>query len=175
MTLSSHRQASPGNADLVITCVLGVIFAGGFLLALQWGFRASLVPSLACGLGVVLSLAHLAVLLVRRTKADGGDPVPHEQAHEEAEADLPQDAEYVFATAGAAAWRSNLAWLAGFFVVLYIAGLIPAAVLFTAAYLKKGAGASWPLALGYAVVLGLLLWLVFVLLLAIPMPEGLFS
>ncbi|MGP4014909.1 tripartite tricarboxylate transporter TctB family protein [Saccharopolyspora sp. 5N708] len=166
---SLSKSDGARRPDLWITGVLLVVFVVALLLARQWGFRASLVPTLVSGLGVVLSALNLVLLVARRGTVQAPEPDP------EPEPDRQHEADYVFATAGAAAWRGSLGWLAAFFVGLFVFGLIPTAVVFALAYLKAGARVSWLPALGYAAGLGLALWLVFVELLAIPIPEGLFS
>jgi hypothetical protein len=182
MTVSPRRQDPAASAargrrlspdpDTCISGVLLLVFLAGFLLARQWGFRATLVPSLVCGLGVGLTVLHLVFLQVGRKRATTAT-VP-ETTPEETQQISP-DAEVVFATAGAAAWRANLGWLACFFVLLYLIGLVPTVVLFTLSYLKVSAAASWRFAACYAVGLGLVLWLLLVQVLAIPIPEGLFA
>jgi Tripartite tricarboxylate transporter TctB family len=182
MTVSARRQGQAASVDrgrrlsldpdTSISGVLLLVFLAGFLLARQWGFRATLVPSLVCGLGMGLTVLHLVFLQVRRKRA--ATATAPETTPEETQQISP-DAEEVFTTAGAAAWRANLGWLACFFVLLYLIGLVPTVVLFTLAYLKVSAAASWRFAVCYAVGLGLVLWFLLVQVLAIPIPEGLFA
>jgi hypothetical protein len=186
MTVSPRRQDPAASAargrrlsldpDTCISGVLLLVFLAGFLLARQWGFRATLVPSLVCGLGVGLTALHLVFLQVRRKRATPATaPATVPETTPEETQQISPDAEEVFATAGAAAWRANLGWLACFFVLLYLIGLVPTVVLFTLAYLKVSAAASWRFAVCYAVGLGLVLWFLLVQVLAIPIPEGLFA
>jgi Tripartite tricarboxylate transporter TctB family len=162
------REGARRTPDLVFTVVLLVVFAGALLLARQWGFRASLVPTLVAGVGAGLSALHLVLVLMGRTNVPA--PVP---AAADGEAD--HDPAHVFATAGAASWRSSLLWVAGFFAAVYVVGLVIATVVFTAAYLRLSVRAGWRFSAIYAAAMGLLLWLVFVELLAIQIPEGLFA
>ena len=53
------------------------------------------------------------------------------------------DPAQVFAAAGAASWRSCLAWVAGFFAAVYVVGLVATTVVFTAAYLRLSVKAGW--------------------------------
>jgi hypothetical protein len=154
--------------DLVFTIVLLVVFAGALLLARQWGFRASLVPTLVASVGVGLSALHLVLVLTGRTRAPALTPAA-------ADGEADNDATHVFATAGASSWRSCLLWVAGFFAAVYVVGLVVTTVVFTAAYLRLSVRAGWRFCALYAAALGLLLWLVFVELLAIQIPEGVFA
>jgi hypothetical protein len=154
--------------DLVFTIVLLVVFAAALLLARQWGFRASLVPTLVASVGVGLSVLHLVLVLMGPTHVPA--PVPAA-----ADGEVDHDPAHVFATAGAANWRSHLLWVAGFFAAVYVVGLVVTTVVFTAAYLRLSVRAGWRFCAIYAAAMGLLLWLVFVELLAIQLPEGLFA
>jgi hypothetical protein len=162
-------EAARRTPDLAFTIVLLVVFAGALLLARQWGFRASLVPTLVSAVGVGLSAVHLVLVLTGRTPA----PVPGPAAAGAEAAD--HDPGHVFATAGAASWRSCLLWVAGFFAAVYVVGLVVTTVAFTAAYLRLSVRAGWRFCAVYAAALGLVLWLVFVELLAIQLPEGVFG
>jgi hypothetical protein len=169
MTMSPTRpDRAQRTADLAFTVFLLVVFTGALVLARQWGFRASLVPTLVSGAGIGLSVAHLLLVLTGRSAA-APQPVMAEPEVEE------HDAAHVFATAGARQWRSCLGWVAGFFVSVSVLGLIAPTVAFTAAYLRLSVRATWMFSAVYAVALGLVLWLVFGELIAIPLPEGVFG
>jgi hypothetical protein len=155
------------RADLAFTIVLLVIFVGALLLARQWGFRASLVPTLVSSVGIALTAVHLVLVLAGRSRV--AVPAAADPEIEE------HDPAHVFATAGAERWRSSLLWVAGFFVAVSVVGLIATTVAFTAAYLRVSVRAGWLFSAIYAVALGLVLWLVFGELLAIPLPEGVFA
>jgi MFS family permease len=155
------------TADLAFTLALLVVFAGALLLARDWSFRASLVPTLVSAVGIGLGVAHLVLVLTgRSTQATTAAADPESEEHDPA---------HVFATAGAASWRSCLAWAAGFFVAVYVVGLLVATVVFTAAYMRLNVKAGWRASAIYAAALGLVIWLVFGELLAIQVPEGVFG
>jgi hypothetical protein len=156
------------RADLLFTVVLLVVFAGALVLARQWGFRASLVPTLVSSVGIALTAVHLVLVLSGRSRASASPAAADPEIEE-------HDPAHVFATAGAAHWRSSLAWLAAFLVAVPVVGLVATTVAFSAAYLRLGAKAGWRFSAIYAVALGLVLWLVFGELLAIPLPEGVFA
>ena len=157
------------RADLVFTVVLLVVFVGALVLARQWGFRASLVPTLVSSVGIALTVVHLVLVVTGRSRVAAAVPAGGEPEVEE------HDPVHVFATAGAQRWRSSLAWVVGFFVAVSVVGLIPTTVAFTAAYLRVSTPAGWRFSAIYAVTIGLVLWLVFGELLAIPLPEGVFG
>jgi hypothetical protein len=166
-------NAERGNrrADLAFTIVLLVVFVGALVLARQWGFRASLVPTLVSSVGIALTAVHLVLVLAGRSRV-AVTPGTSTAADPEIE---EHDPAHVFAAAGAERWRSSLLWAAGFFVAVSVVGLIATTVAFTAAYLRVSVRAGWLFSAIYAVALGLLLWLVFGELLAIPLPEGVFA
>jgi Tripartite tricarboxylate transporter TctB family len=166
-TAGTAPETTRRTADVVFTVALLVIFVAALLLARQWSFRASLVPTLFSAVGIGLSAVHLVTLYAGRNRAPA--PVAVDPEIEE------HDPAHVFATAGAADWRSCLAWAAGFFAGVYVAGLLVATVVFTAAYMRLNVRAGWRASALYALALGLALWLGLDQLLAIQLPEGLFG
>ena len=153
-------------ADLLLTAALLAIFVVAFATARAWSFETGIFPLMVTGLGAGLAALHLVVLLVRR-------PAPDTQPHGEDGDIESMDVEYVFEHAGAALWLRSLAWIGGFLVVMYLAGVFVAAPVFTVLYLRFSARASWVLSVVYAVVVGILLYLAFVVFLNLPTPEGL--
>ncbi len=169
---SSPPTGSPARrlpvADLLLTVGLLAVFVLAFVTARGWSFNTGVFPLLITGLGIALTLLHLVVVLVRRPPPD---PRPHGE-DEELEA---MDVEYAFEHASRSQWAGTLGWVAGFFVLLYVAGIFIAAPVFTIAYLRVAAKASWLLSVVYAVVVGLVLYASFVLFLDLPTPPGLFE
>lgn len=155
-------------ADLLLTVGLLAVFVVAFVTALGWSFNTGVFPLLLTGLGIALSVLHLVVLLVRR-------PAPDRHPHGEDDEIEAMDVEYAFEHAGRAMWARTLGWVLGFFVLLYVAGIFVAAPVFTIAYLRFSAKASWVLSVVYAVVVGLVLYAAFVVFLDIPTPPGLFG
>ncbi|MDK3255443.1 tripartite tricarboxylate transporter TctB family protein [Blastococcus capsensis] len=155
-------------ADLLLTVGMLAIFVIAFLTALDWSFNTGVFPLLITGLGIALAVLHLVVLLVRR-------PVPDLHPHGEDEEVEAMDVEYAFEHAGRAMWARTLAWVFSFFLLLYVAGIFIAAPVFTIAYLRLSAKASWLLSVVYAVVIGLALYASFVVFLGLPTPPGLFQ
>ncbi len=173
MSTSSTPPTSPPArrvpvADLLLTVGVLAIFVVAFVTALGWSFNTGVFPLLITGLGIGLSLLHLVVLLVRRPARDLH---PHGE-DDEIEA---MDVEYAFEHAGRAMWARTLGWVFGFFLLLYVAGIFIAAPVFTIAYLRLSAKASWLVSVVYAVVVGLMLYASFVVFLDLPTPPGLFE
>lgn len=166
----ARRRPSPeAVADVVITVVLLAVFVAAFLAAGDWSFRAALFPRLVTGAGTVLAALHLVQALLRLRRpavtadADAADP---------GDAD-PDDVEYVFRTAGPRRWASALGWAAGFFVLLYLAGLYVTAPVFSLLYLRFAGKRTWIFSAIYAIVIAVVLYVAFELALGVPTPSGL--
>jgi hypothetical protein len=187
------RRATPEVvADLIITVTFLALSAWAFLEANQWSERAALFPHLVSGVMFVLAALHLVQVLFRMRGAAAGGRAPVASAPDEHDASghLPpghvaephgseddvneDDVEYVFQTAGARRWAAALAWIAGFFALLYVAGLFITAPVFSLLYLRFAGRRTWLLSGIYAVVAGLVLYLAFEVALSIPTPPGLF-
>lgn len=152
-------------ADLVITGGLLVVFVVAFVTARSWPYGAAIFPEMVTAVGAVLAALHLVLLLVRR-------PAPDLQPHGEDGEIEALDVEYVFEHAGRRAWAAGLGWLAAFFVLTYVAGVVVAAPVFTALYLALSARKSWLFSAIYAVVLGVVLYVGYTVMLELPLPEG---
>lgn len=152
-------------ADLILTAALLVIFVVAFVTAQSWPFGAAVFPEMVTAAGAALAALHLVVLLVRR-------PAPDLQPHGE-DGDIEAlDLEYVFEHAGRRVWAESLGWLLGFFVAVYLVGVLVAAPLFTVLYLALSARKSWLFSAVYAAVLGAVLYVSYTVLLRLPLPEG---
>lgn len=164
------------RADLLISVGLLVIFAGGLVMAFGFPFRARMVPLLVCGVGVAMCVLQLILLAVERngvrrlqtlesTAERGMPPEPALDTDEE-------EAEHAFITASPRAWLETLGWFGGFFVAVWLVGLLPAVVVFTIGYLLIVGRVRVIWALVYALLSWGLLYLVFDQLLRLPLPEG---
>ncbi|WP_395103996.1 tripartite tricarboxylate transporter TctB family protein [Actinomadura sp. SCN-SB] len=161
--------------DVVMTVILLGVFSGAFLLALDWPFRAAFFPRLLSIAGIcfsVLKLIEFAVLLWRPARSGPVEPPAARPVPADDEEQDDQSLEYVFGSAGARAWAAAVAWVAAFFVGLWLVGIYVIVPVFTLAYLRTAGKASWPAAALYAAVAGGVLWLAFTRLLAVPMPAG---
>lgn len=172
-------------ADLVATVVVVLAFGAALVVALNLSFRAGLMPRFAAGLGVAAGVAHLVLLLVRRSRAparadgprdgprDAPRDGPRDGTDEPDELAAELDPVYTFASASGRSWLTACGYVLGFFVVLYVAGLYVTAVAFALAYLRFEGKRSWLYSVIYAVVIGGALYLIFDVALAVQVPEGL--
>ena len=80
--------------------------------------------------------------------------------------------EYVFATAGGRAWLEALSWIVVFFIAFFVLGAFVSVPLFALLYLKFSGRTSWLSAAIYAVVTGVLIYVMFRELVFIPLPTG---
>jgi hypothetical protein len=179
--MSEESQRAVKLPDVVGTLLLLVVFAYALIASFGWPFRTAFFPQFVSGAGIlfaVLKLAGFGVAALRGRAAaaviEPEVPVIGDTALVNEEEEDDRSVEYVFATAGRGAWAVSLGWIAGFFVLLYVAGVFIAVPVFTFAYLKVSGGAGWLGAAIYAVVAWLVLWLAFSVLLTVPMPTGLF-
>lgn len=152
-------------ADVLLTGGLLAVFVVAFVTARGWEFETGVFPQMVTGLGAGLAALHLAALFLR-------PPAPDAEPHGEDSEIEAVDIEYVFAQAGPPLWAASLAWLGGFFGLMYLVGIFVAAPVFTVAYLRFAAGASWLISVVYAVVVGIVLYLSFVVFLGLPTPDG---
>ncbi|HET8568985.1 MAG TPA: tripartite tricarboxylate transporter TctB family protein [Candidatus Limnocylindria bacterium] len=67
---------------------------------------------------------------------------------------------------------ASAGWAAAFYASLWALGLLASVPLFSVAYLRLAAKASWPFAVGYAIVASIFVYAVFVSLLHIRLPTG---
>jgi hypothetical protein len=170
-TPAPRRAPSGVVADVVLTVLLLALFGWGFLEAAQWSFQAALFPRIVTGSAFVLAALHLvhALLRLRRRAAvtsDGSAGTP------DADADA-DDAVQLFRTAGPRRWAAALGWVGGFFVLLYVGGLFVTAPVFSLLYLRFAGRRTWVFSAVYAVVTGVVLYLVFAVALGVPTPPGL--
>jgi hypothetical protein len=152
-------------ADIVLTLGLLGVFVAALVTASAWPFATGLFPRMVTVLGVVLAVLNLGTLLLRRT-------IPDTHPHGEDSDIEAVDVEYVFEHAGLGLWARNLGWLGGFFLLMFLTGIFVAAPAFTVLYLRFSARVSWLFSVGYAVAVGILLYLSFVRFLGLPTPEG---
>jgi hypothetical protein len=155
--------------DIVLSLVLAAVFANAFWIATEWSVKAGLFPRMVTGLGLILSLLHVALLLLRART-----PVPVVEERVDADDEAEGDVEYVFAHASGRAWAGSLAWIAAFFVGLYVVGLFVIAPLFALTYLRFSVRRSWVFSVAYAAVTFAVLYLAFEVALQLPVPPGLF-
>jgi len=165
--MAARRRPPPeAVADVAVTVLLLALFAGAYLAAGQWSFRAALFPHLVTAAGVVLTALHLVQAVVR-LRRPAPAPVPDDSN--------PDDVEYVFRTAGPRRWAVALGWVAAFFVLLYLTGLYVTAPVFSLLYLRYAGKRTWIFSGIYAIVIAVVLYVAFELALGVPTPSGLFG
>lgn len=155
------------RADLPITIGLLVVASWVLMQAADWPFRTAVFPLATGGLLLVLTIAKL-LAYGGRLPAAGSDPSAVGPAKIDLDPDLPD----VFTTASRADWHSAIAWMAGFFLLLWLVGALIAVPLFAVAYLLRVARQSVPMAGAYAVVSWLFIYGLFDRALRIPLPAG---
>ena len=160
------------SADVAITCVLLAVGVMALVNAQRWPFRASIFPFMTGFLLVGTSLLKLVVNLVRRTPRHAG--AAHDKAGPDEEEDPDAEPGDVFATATRREWLSALAWMAAFFVTLWLFGALIGIPLFTLAYLLVISRESVVLAGSYALASWLFVYGLFDRLLHLPLPNGIF-
>ncbi|MGY2001289.1 tripartite tricarboxylate transporter TctB family protein [Blastococcus sp. SYSU DS1024] len=192
----SPRPSTGAVADVVLSLLMVAVFGWALLEAADWSFKAALFPRIVTGLGCAFAILQLVQSLLRlgRGRRAAGKPAPPtspagpiapvplvtpaeavpQAAGTTTEDDANEDdVEYVFQTAGARRWTEAVAWLTGFFVLLYVAGLFVTAPLFSFLYLRFAGRRSWLFCGAYAVVVGVVLYVAFEVALGIPVPPGL--
>ena len=158
------------RADLPIALAFLLIAAWVLYQAWDWPFRTAVFP---LAIGSVLGLCALAKFV---TDARGPVAAPiavastasAEQAGEGENADPPD----VFATASRREWLTAIAWMAAFFVLLWLVGALIAVPLFAVAYLITAARSRIVLAGVYALATWLFIYGLFDRALRIPLPAG---
>jgi Tripartite tricarboxylate transporter TctB family len=163
------RRGSVG--DTVIGVVLLVVFVAGFVAALDFPFRAALVPRIVCAAGAVFAALFLLRVVVERRGAPAvarPAPAPPVEAGDEDGA----SEDYVFGTASGRTWLEVLLWFAGFFVALALLGAVLAVPLFAAAYLLVVGRVHPVWAVVYAAALWVVLFVGFDRVLELSLPTG---
>ena len=158
------------RADLPIALAFVLIAAWVLYQAWDWPFRTAVFP---LAIGSVLGLCALAksVADARRRVAAPiavASTVSAEQADEGENADPPD----VFATASKREWLTAIAWMAAFFLLLWLVGALIAVPLFAVAYLITAARSRIVLAGVYAFASWLFIYGLFDRALRIPLPTG---
>ena len=80
----------------------------------------------------------------------------------------------IFSHADGRMWAEAVGWLVLFFAGMYLFGLLVTLPVFTVLYLRFVAKASWLVCLLYVLATAGLIYLLFVLVLHLPLPQGIF-
>ncbi|MGO1173481.1 MAG: tripartite tricarboxylate transporter permease [Actinomycetaceae bacterium] len=114
----------PSIWRIVIAAAFLVIFAGALVLAQDFSANAKLVPTLVTGLGVILSIVVLIIEIKNRKAVDKGSD----------RAEWSQELRWV---------ATSFAWIVGFIVLVYILGMLLAAIVFLPIFLRLVAEMKW--------------------------------
>lgn len=163
--MSRHAQEN------LVSVILLAIFAGVIVLCQDFGPRARMIPLPLAIFGIVLTLVQMAwhnlgstdtlqmdMIEVKKPVADAGEKPPVAEKK--------------------SSWRAELAAYGMILLLLtlvFVAGVIPAAFLFTAGYFGLTRYCTWPLSLVYAGVLTGSLYLLFVVALEMQPYHGLLA
>lgn len=128
------------------------------------------VPAAASGTGVSAATADPDT----GSESVGAVAVPSELTIVDDDIEDDASMEYVFASAGGRAWVEAMSWVVAFFVAFFVLGAFLSVPLFALLYLRFAGRASWLAAAVYAVVSGVLIYLMFRELVYIPLPTGVF-
>ena len=153
------------RADLPVTVGLCAMSIWVLVQAWDWPFRTGVFPLATAGLLAFLTIVKLLDLAGRRKRLVGRVPAVADDPSTAGPADP-------FATATRADWTSAIAWMAGFFLMLWLLGALIAVPLFAVAYLMMVARQSIPRAGAYAAVSWLFIYGLFDRALRIPLPAG---
>lgn len=146
------------SADVVISVVLLAVFIAVFIGAQEWPFRTRLFPLLVAGGGIAMCALNILVALFRpqRKPATAHRVGRVELKDEDDEED--EALEYVFESASRSDWARVLAWVAGFFVLLYLVGALFTVPAFALVYLLLEARTTVLVSVVYAALLAALLF-----------------
>jgi hypothetical protein len=159
------------SADLIISVVLLAVFVAVFFGAQDWPFRTRLFPVMVAAFGVTLALLNVIRILVGwGERGEATQRIADVEIKDEDDEEL-EALEYVFESASRSEWFRVLAWVAGFFVALYLLGAVVAIPVFTVLYLLVEARTTVVVAAVYAAVLGGLVYAAREML-SITLPAG---
>ena len=192
-TSTKQAQESALKSDIIGGAIAAIVFAVALIMTIGWPDKAAMFPRIVTGSGLALALIFETGILLkwRRSKVPGYVERPHQSVEERVEHHAHQedaassgendeheqveDVEYVFATAGRAAWAQVLGWVAVFLVLLTLFGLFIGSGIFAFVYLRWGGKRTWLFSAIYALVLPLILVSLFRWLLFIATPTGILT
>ncbi len=160
------------TVDTVITLVVLAVFVAAALQARAWPFRTALFPMLTALTMIGIAIGKLVLDARRRApRTSAVHAIVDQELVDEDEAE-ESELEDVFATASLSRWAGPLAWLAGFFVLLWVAGLLVSVPVFAFLYLRLVSRERPLVCAIYAVVSWAFIFGLFDQLLHVPLPTG---
>ncbi len=185
LTNYGHAQFSTDN---VFPAGLLILFLVMLSQSFDWAFAARIVPTIV-GIGAILfcslSLINDVFGLHERDSAvpaaAGGDVAPGAEApvvddrarSQKIHMDIASKTAHLPGPVILTRGFMFFGWMAGFMLVMWIIGLIPAVPIFILAYMRFEGGEKWRIAVPMAASVVVLIYVVFDQLLAIPWPPTL--
>ena len=169
----SVGPSSMHRADVPITIGFLLVAAWVLYQAWPWPFRTAVFPLATGGVLLFCALVTLATHMRRRAEPEASRlPATGVAGDLQVSGSPPDDLPDIFATASRAEWLSAVAWMAAFFLVLWLVGALVAVPLFALAYLLAVARQTVVLAGIYAFASWLFIYGLFDRALRIPLPAG---
>lgn len=187
VTVRSRHEAG----DWMITLLLLGVMIGAYVLARNWPGNAAFFPQLVSAAGAVLSVIKVGSMIwsdfiapPKTVLVSEAAPAPGQAEDDEKQIAIAgtddddqgdeDELHSVFTTSGGKLWASAIAWMTLFFVGLYTFGLLVILPVFTILYLRFVARFSWLMCLLYVLGTAGVIYALFVLVLHLPLPEGVF-
>jgi hypothetical protein len=165
------------RGSIAFAVALAALFAWSLFQAQGFRAQARVFPMIIAGVGLAFALLQIGIELRRRRALASSDagaaPVPEQEmatgvpstASTLDEGGIPPDVQR-------RRTAIMLAWIGGFTLAVWLLGFPIAVPIATFAYLKLGAGESWPLSAAFAVVFGASFWALFVHFVRVPFDDG---
>ena len=162
-------------AEWIITIFVLAVMVSAFVTALGWPQYAATFPLMISGFGSALLALKLVQMVLASLRggsvtaaqpANAGDlPVAEDEPAE-------KGIDSVFATSPGVVWLETLVSVTAFFALLTLAGIEATIFVFCLVYLTLVAKKSLLFSLVYALLLVGIVYLMFVVLLTLPLPRG---
>lgn len=156
------------RAGLVFSLALVALFVGTLIAAQGFRSQAKLFPLV---IGVV-GLAFASIQLGREVRTWRLSREGDETTAQGLEAAEPSDVQTVPSPQARKRTGAIMGWIVGLVVAVWLLGFPVAVTLITLAYVRFGAGESWPISVGFAVANGAFFYLIFIQIVRIPFDEG---
>ena len=163
-------------AEWIITILVLAVMVSAFVAALDWPQYAATFPLMISGFGSgLLCLKLVQMILASSMGGRVANAAPVNAGDRPAADDEPTEKgmDSVFATSPRVVWLETLLSVTAFFVLLTVVGIEATIFVFCLVYLKLVARKSILFSLTYALLLVGLVYLMFVVLLTLPLPRGL--
>jgi hypothetical protein len=176
------------STDNLFPAGLLILFVVMLSQSLDWAFAARIVPTIV-GFGAILfcglSLANdvfgvherigapaaavAGAAAAQAAAGSGGDAKPSKKIH----MDIASKTAHLPGATVLSRGFMFFGWMAGFMLLMWMIGLIPAVPIFIVSYMRLEGGEKWRIVIPMAVAVVLLIYVVFDQLLAIPWPPTL--